>query len=292
MKLALCIPHAAHKPGRHASLTRVLGFLGAEPSNDNAIPVTGFDQARVFSEREPHWKWSLRMWRWGLESGADWLVQLQDDTVLPGNLTAVIEAMLTSMPANDGVIGLMGVHPVGREIARLGGRYYRTRAWLLGNGYMLSRKFLERFIPWVEANEARARVTCEDSFINAFCCENGLDVWHPLPSLVDHDTSIPSTWMLDGHSADNHAHRRAIVSWKDYSPRELADPDFWKHPGQVKILVDALGPICWFCLNEPAFINSADTGCCLGQQCVAKVVSHACGLMGPGGPNQSAPQAR
>ena len=83
MKLALAIPHAAHKAERKASLERLLGVIR------NTVPG---DEYRIFSEKEPHWKWSLRLWKWGLETGADFLVQLQDDVVVPENFWGACRA--------------------------------------------------------------------------------------------------------------------------------------------------------------------------------------------------------
>lgn len=255
--IAIAIPHAAHKPGRKESLSKLLEHL-----------PDGQCRMLVLSDPLPHWEWSKRLWRWGLESGADYLVQLQDDVIVPENFIAAVKALLTSNP-ND-VTALMGIHPLAREVARMGGKMHRTRAWLLGNAYALSHRFLAQFVPWVEAHESEARVFSEDAFINRYCVDTARDVWHCVPSLADHDTSVPSTW-----GADSNGHRRATVSWKEYMPKEIEDPAFWVHSGEVRLFTDNLRPRCWCCLNEDAFISFQETGVHLGPNCVARAVADA-----------------
>lgn len=272
IKIALAVPHAAHKPGRKESLARLgemlgLPLLGEGPAGWSTEPFPL--QWRVFSEKEPHWEWSKRLWRWGYESGADYLVQLQDDVMVPANFHKALVALLTAHPT-AGIVALMNIHPLAREIGRMGGRMHRTRAWLLGNGYVLSRAILSEFVPWVERNEQKARLYSEDALINAFAAETARDVFHPVPSLVDHDVTVPSTW-----GADNHGHRTATVSWKNYMPAEIEDPLFWKHPGEIRMLTNALRPFCWFCQNEEAFISSHETGVHIGPNCFARMAHEA-----------------
>jgi hypothetical protein len=275
---ALAIPHAPHKPGRTESLRRLGSMLGLElsfsgGSGHGIAQRSGIDfMYRVFAEREPHWEWSKRLWRWGLETKADYLVQLQDDVLVPENFFPALRALLTTHPS--GVTALMGIHPLARELARMGGRMHRTRAWLLGNGYVLSKHFLAEFCPWVERNEARARICSEDSLINAFCVETARDIFHPIPSLVDHDLSVPSTW-----GADNNGHRSATVSWKNFMPAEIEHPGFWSHPGEIRLLLDSLRPHCWFCMQEEAFISSATTGMHVGPNCFARMAQEAASRM-------------
>lgn len=272
--IKIAIPHAAYRPGRPESLARLRAQLGGDGSD-----------RRVFADKEPHWKWSLRLWRWGLESGADWLVQLQDDVQVPETFGAAVRAALAAASPSAQVVALFGIHPLARELARQGQRWHRTRAWLMGNGYALRRDFLAEFVPWVDANEALARVTCEDALINRYCVETGRDVFHTMPSLVEHDLSIASTWgdQAKGMGLDrpeNHGHRKATVSYLDFNPRELTRVDFWQQQGDVRALLDSLGPRCWMCLGqEGAFISSQESGVHLGPQCFAKMAHEAAGRM-------------
>lgn len=275
MKFCIAIPHAKKKPGRKESLARLLDAIGEVPAD---VPF------KVFDEPGPHWRWSLDMWSWGHETGADYFVTFQDDVTVPTTIIPALRAMLTSAPKGADAMALFGVHPLAREIARMGGRWHRSHGWILGVSYALSRSFLAEFVPWVRANEAKARVTCEDALANQFCIETGRHVFHCLPSLVEHDLTIPSTWADQAHSMgldrpENHGHRKAVVSWQDYNANEITRADFWHQQGEVRLFPDHLGPVCWFCLKEPAFISSQETGIHVGPNCVGKMVEVACGRM-------------
>jgi hypothetical protein len=269
--IAIAVPHAAHKPGRKESLQRLQEQLGFAPM--------------VFADREPHWAWSKRIWHWGLESKGAWLVQLQDDMQVPADFLGVATAALSRAPAGADVVALTTIHPIARELARQGHRWHRTRAWLMGNAYALSHAFLAEFVPWVESNEATARVTCEDALINRYCVETGRDVFHTLPSLAEHDLSVPSTWAEQAASMgldrpENHGNRQVTVSFRDYSPQELAREGFWEQQGDIRMLADHLGPRCWFCCGqEMAFISSQESGVHIGPACFAKVAQEAASRM-------------
>lgn len=268
---AVTIPHAAHRPERKESLDALIKSL---------LPALDQHAFRVFQDKEPHWQWSLKMWKYALEADRDYLVQLQDDVTVPENFFDVLQAMTEHRKPD--VIALIGVHPVAREIARMGGRWHRSRAWLMGNGYMLSRRFLQAFVPWREANEDQARYICEDALINKYAMENGIDVWHPLPSPVVHNLALPTTWGEQAKgmgidTPDAHGHRQAVVSWQDFNVKELARADFWHQPGAaVRLLPNNIAPQCWFCLEEPAFISSSETGVHVGPNCFAKM-AHVAG---------------
>jgi hypothetical protein len=270
--LSIGIPHCAARPERRATLARLLDSLGPIP--DDMV-------LKVFDEPGPHWVWSREMWSWGLATDAPWFLQIQDDQVVPPNVLRAVRAMIAGSPAGCDVIGAFAVHPLGREIARQGGRWYRTRAWLMGGMYLFTRSYLKDFVPWVKANEARARVTCEDSLSNFFTNETGRDVFHPCPSLCEHDLSIPSTWMQQATDMGVpdpalHGNRRPTVSYKDFLPSELERAEFWEQPGGlVRLLPDSCGPLCWFCISEPAFISSTETGVHVGPNCFSKMAGVA-----------------
>lgn len=273
MKIEYVIPHAPHMPGRRESLDRLL-------LTPRFSPV-------VFSEKEPHWSWSRKMWRHGLESGADWLVQLQDDVMVPETFTAACEAMLTSVPEGAEVVAMTTIHPLAREVARQGQRWHTTREWLMGNAYALKASFLRELVPWVEKNEALARVTCEDALINRFCVQTGRSVFHCLPSLAEHDLSVPSTWGDQARAMgldrpEEHGHRQTAVSWRDFSPQEITRPEFWVQQQTVRALLDHLGSKCWLCLGkEPAFCIMSDSGIGIGPGCHGKLAQLAAERMIP-----------
>ena len=52
----------------------------------------------------------------------------------------------------------------------------------------------------------------EDSLLGLWCTVTGRRIWNPLPTIIDHDTELPSTY---GH--ENHAHRRPLVRWDNWN---------------------------------------------------------------------------
>jgi FkbM family methyltransferase len=63
----------------------------------------------------------------------------------------------------------------------------------------------------------------EDSWATKLFHENAYQVWHPIPSILDHDTSIPSAY-----AHENHKTRRAPVTWWAYDSEQLTSPSFWR----------------------------------------------------------------
>ena len=248
---------------RVASMARLRAQLGTWP-----------DEYREFSEVEPHPDWSKRMWTWGRDvcAGDPTAIALflQDDVIVPENLYAILQALYSVWPS--GIVNLIGAHPVARELARQGGRAYRSRAFLLGLGYSVSADIIPEFVAFRERNEQAARMRSEDSFLALFAVETGRDVLHPMPSLVEHDLSVSSTW-----SADNHGNRKAIISFRDYSNAEMQRADFWQHPGATRLITDHLGPRCWLCcdpahpeIGEQAFMTWEPSGVAIGARCWAR----------------------
>jgi hypothetical protein len=78
------------------------------------------------------------------------------------------------------------------------------------------------FLLWrQELRQGAVESVTEDTLLGCFCLSTGHRIWHPIPTIIDHDTSIESTY---GNEA--HEHRRPSVTWKD---SVLADAgEFWR----------------------------------------------------------------
>jgi hypothetical protein len=226
--IALAIPHTPWIPERVASMARLENALGTmmvpgfspEPSSK---PWGGI--GRVFTDRAPNKVWSEQLWLWGLETGADYLCQLQDDVLVSPHFWPELHAMIAAVP--DQVIGLEAAHPRGRQLARAGIRWYTTADFLVGVAYVLPRAFLDAFLDW-RAHELRdGWVIDEDMLIGLFCLVTGRMIYHPIPTVVDHDVSLASNY---GH--ENHSHRRPSVTWENFEPAgpvaSWEAPDFWR----------------------------------------------------------------
>lgn len=181
---------------------------------------------RFFTDREPNAVWSKKMWRWGLDSGADFFLTLQDDSdVMPKGFWKALQAMLTVLP-KGAALGLSAVHPEAIKVRAQGHRWYRTMSWLVGWGYGLWREDLEALLEFREELGEDAAAMNEDQLVNAFVSATGRSTWHPVPSIVDHDTTLESNYGNDAHTC-----RRTVVRWDAYRPEELAAPAFWRLQG-------------------------------------------------------------
>lgn len=162
-----------------------------------------------------HSVWAPRMWRAALAAGTEHCVFLQDDVICH---TRNFQPYCI-----DHIVCLHTPHP------RFGGAFAAGCLWarsvdgLVGNGYILPRAILEEFLVFrasVFLPEVLKDLN-EDAQISLFAMATDRRIWHPLPSPIDHDTSIPSTW-----GADHHANRRPCAPWEGVRGRtngQIAD---------------------------------------------------------------------
>jgi hypothetical protein len=208
MRIALGIPHLPGR-GRDENLRRLLQTV----DGPNIGPV------QVFSDVEPNRAWARRMWRWGLSTGADFFLTLQDDVECYPFLPAALDALLPELSPR-GILGLAGHHP-GLKTVR--GPWARSRHWCVGWAYGMWMPTLEGLVA-LDASGQGGHLT-EDSFVNTFAGRTGHDIWHTTPSLVDHLTDLPSTYGNDGR----HPFRRSHVRWEGWAS-DLTDPRYWETP--------------------------------------------------------------
>jgi hypothetical protein len=163
------------------------------------------------------------------------------------------------------------------EIARQGLRWYATRAWLVGWAWGMWREDVAEYDAWCRLNAERVARTNEDSMVNEWLIELKRIVWHPVPTIADHDTSIASTYANDAH-----VHRRPLVTWRD-TTADLTRPEFWLPSGAAPPLLQMPLPnVCWFCRrNAPTW--TAESGCLICKVCVLGMVAEKLGLRIQGG---------
>lgn len=217
----------------------------------------------TLQEREPNHSWAFKMREKWIASGCDVGLTLQDDTIVPEDFAPMFHAMLSYLPTRS-VLGLASSHPLQTEIYRQGHRYYRTKAWVIGWGYAMHMVDVEEFHKWTIANPIRTQTTNEDSLLNEWIIETSRDVWHPVPAIIDHDTSLASTY-----ANDDHVHRRPMVTWRDVDA-DLTHAQYWLPSGQPPLLDMPKPRHCWHCLKRPAVAGSSVTragicAVCLGQ---------------------------
>jgi hypothetical protein len=208
MTIALGIPHTPWVPERVKSVNRLAHALGFGWGESGVYyEQKNIHAFRPFTDREPNWSWSERLWRWGYETGAAHLLQLQDDVIVDGDFWSHLKRMLEVVP--DQVIGLESVHNACAMLRDAGHHWYTTSDGLIGVGYVLPHAVLKEFLEW--------RATClrpnaytqvsEDTLIDMFCLSTHRRVYHPVVTIIDHDTGLSSTY-----GNDDHTHRRPALS--------------------------------------------------------------------------------
>ncbi len=229
MKLSLAISHTPWNPERVDALSRLYTMLGCKPviGGDDVLAYTappGFATFHLETSRAANHEWSATMWTWAAAQDVEWCVFLQDDAIVGApyadedSWSVAVEDCIHAAPADCSVIGLQAPHPAGIEIARAGYGGYTTCDGLIGVGYAVRRRDLRAFLEWRAdslADGALEAIT-EDTLIGLWCAVTGRRIFHPLPTVVDHDTTLASTFGNDAH-----VNRRSLVRWDS----EIETPD-------------------------------------------------------------------
>jgi hypothetical protein len=227
VSFALAIPHTPWRPERVETFQRLRDALGVH--DDVALPEHVFE-ARAFTERAPNHVWSEAMWKWGTRQGASHFVQLQDDVIPAPDFWSALRAMVEAVP--DEVIGLEVAAPAARALFAEGHHWCTTADGLIGVGYVIPVALLRDFLEWRETRlkSGAVQAVSEDTLIGLWCITTGRRIWHPIPTVIDHDTSIASTY-----GNDHHPHRRPVVTWDVLDkPADLAAVEWWLDtPSQV-----------------------------------------------------------
>ncbi len=256
MTFALAIPHTPWVPERVESIDRLCATL----SGPREAP-----HFRVFQDKEPNAEWSRKLWSWGLETSATHLVQLQDDVSVAPNFWAALSALVEAVP--DKIIGLQGAHPVFRTLAKEEYRWARSHAWMVGVGYVIPRADLAELVKFRTIFDGIAHEKNEDDFIAWFCTETGRDVWHPIPTIIDHQP-LPSTYGNDANMF-----QRPTVTWREFGANEITRVDFWTPAGEPPMIVNPHFNRCWFCQQEPTSIGFRETGAQIGRACLVNAMA-------------------
>jgi hypothetical protein len=233
ISFCLGIPHTPWVEARAASFARLVeGLELVEEGLSLVGPCPDVETVRVFGEKAANHEWSAAMWKWGAEQvEASHFVTLQNDAVPMPGFWAALRAMVEARP-ND-VIGLEVASPFAPAIAAEGHAWFTTSDALVGVGYVLPRALLAEFLEWrasslkpgwdtVGSNGLPA--ITEDTMLGLFCLVTGRRIYHPVPTIIDHDVSIASTY-----GNDEHANRRPLVRWDRWDdPKVLEDDSFWR----------------------------------------------------------------
>ena len=261
--IQIAIAHAAWDPPRAATLDRLVAELSP------ALPMIVSS-----GEREHASTWAPRLWRAGVRSEASHLVFLNDDVHVPPRFAEICEAMVRAVP--DQVIALHT--SIGLRMVR--GPWQRAY-WLTGPGYIFPRADLVSLLEFLETRRAAfAGDTNEDGFTMQWAWSIQKPIWHCLPALVAHDTSIPSTL-----GYDNHAGRESDIPWTEFPALDLESVDYWSRTESAPLVECPWMPmsslrviharkgmpaVCPWCNDRPPAIETP-TGASICGPCLAQL---------------------
>lgn len=227
MNFSVAISHTPWIPERVESFKRLcegLELVPTQVAGQTLIQITDkCHVVSVFQDREPNWSWSEKMWRWAAATSATHCLFLQDDVIpMPGFWNA-LQAMVEANP--DAVIGLETAHPTAPALRDENQRWMTTADGLIGVAYVVPREFLKAFLNWrATALEPHAvENISEDSLLGLYAAYVDTRIWHPIPTIIDHDISIPSTYQNE-----HHPNRRPSVKWADTASMATWDAYTWK----------------------------------------------------------------
>lgn len=208
MRFCLAIPHTPWIPERVVTLDRLKSQL-ADTGEMDTVPF------RVLGGKAPNHVWSAEMWEWMAEQDVDWCVQLQDDALVAPDffdrLSALIAAASVDGECPYPIIGLQVPHPMAPFLAQQWDvRGFTTSDGLVGVGYAVRIDTLKEFLNWraTALKEGALEHITEDTLLGMYAMVSGKHVYHPIPTIVDHDTAIPSSY-----GNDHHPMRKSLVRW-------------------------------------------------------------------------------
>ena len=134
---------------------------------------------------------------------------------ISGRSSAVIEAQ------PDKIIGLESNHPLGPESSERGAmvpfaRVDRRAGYVFPTDPKLP-KSLPSFLKWCDANPEIVAQNNEDSLVNFWATSSGYDIWHPIPTIIDHDLGAASTYANNAHH--EFSMYEPTVTWRDVELR-------------------------------------------------------------------------
>lgn len=177
-KISITIAHAEHRPERRETLERMQQQLW-EVSRVDCTPG------------KPH-EWSLAQWKRGLEGEPTHCCYLNDDLILCDDFVEVLGNVVKARPTH--VINLYNAHPAAHFAKSKGAHWLTSPEGLIGNAYVIPADVMREFLTWRETCVVPEAVTAlsEDQLINLYVMFRRALVWHTVPALVDHDTTVPS----------------------------------------------------------------------------------------------------
>lgn len=207
---ALAMPHTPWVPARVSSFRRLC----------DQICVGGFSSYQIFTEKKPNMQWAQDLWRWGAGQSTTHLLQLQDDVVVCPNFWDRLREVVVDRP--DEPICLVTPHEAFRDLFAAGCSWGSSHDGMVGVGWAAPVSWIQDLLRFVAEDMRPEAVAAhsEDSTMSLFAMATKQPIWHCLPSLVDHDLSVPSTYGHDGLDAKMRGiSQRPTVPFTQYDGR-------------------------------------------------------------------------
>ena len=235
MTISLSISHTPWIPERVESFERLRTQLieSGWPWEEGPVDVE--------KEKAPNWEWSGRMWKRAAEQDVSFCLFLQDDVTVCPAFTKWIDAMLDEYPRcrEYGAICLEVVHPAAQVMAAAGHPWFTTCDGIVGCGYIMPHGLLEEFLAWRDARLEACKAINEDTLLGLWHLITGRRVLHPLPTPIDHDVELASTYAGN----EKHANRRPLVRWDSFpgknpgesvrAPADGTNHEYWMFPENI-----------------------------------------------------------
>lgn len=138
---------------------------------------------------------------------------IQDDAIPCRDLVAGVEKALGRLPHPETsplCLYLGRVQPHAGKINQLVTRAVRDTSWITmgqlhwGPGIVMPTHLIGDMVAWCDQ---RSEVPNYDKRISRWCQHQGLTVWYPWPSLVDHRGVTQNPSLIDGRTGNRRAHR-------------------------------------------------------------------------------------
>lgn len=207
------IAHAAWAPERRRAKDRMIGVLREAPTF-----VTVLRSRR----REPAAVWARRAWELAEDEvptlGPAHTVILNDDLVLPPDFDAIVRAMVEAVPLE--ILSLHTTAPAARshrgKTPWVRSYHYTGPAVVLPPGAAASLMDFATALPWSYVSRVN-----EDELAAAWAWSRQRPFYSPIPCVIGHDTTVPSTLGYDAHPE-----RETCVPWVEDEP--LTDVARWR----------------------------------------------------------------
>lgn len=193
---------AAFRPERKAALDRLLAELRPQCS-DAGIELFVYEDHEGKGSLGP---W-LRVLEYATTSNATHATYLPDDAVLVPHFVEVLRAAIAGQP--EAILCFQSNHMLSPQAHALGARWYTTPDGFTAFGGTMPIPWVREHLQW-RRNFLRPDILVQgDEGVNIWAMATGRLIHKSLPSLVDHDTGIPSADGNDHH--EGKSPRRPLV---------------------------------------------------------------------------------